>query len=68
MKALVFTRSRVRAIRVMMFGFACKDTSVYMPAPIYYAHLLAKKLTDVRKSEKIAELSSRWKDPGYSKV
>lgn len=40
----------------MMFGFACKDTNVYMPAPIYYAHELAKKLTDVRKSGKISEL------------
>lgn len=40
----------------MMFGFACKDTNVYMPAPIYYAHELAKKLTDVRKNGKISEL------------
>ena len=40
----------------MMFGFACKDTNVYMPAPIYYAHELAKKLTDVRKTGRILEL------------
>ncbi|MEI6092125.1 MAG: methionine adenosyltransferase [bacterium] len=40
----------------MMFGFACRDTNVYMPAPIYYAHELAKKLTDVRKNGKISEL------------
>jgi len=40
----------------MMFGFACKDTNVYMPAPIYYAHLLARKLSEVRKNGKILEL------------
>ncbi|MEI6079012.1 MAG: methionine adenosyltransferase [bacterium] len=40
----------------MMFGFACRDTNVYMPAPIYYAHELAKKLTDVRKTGRILEL------------
>lgn len=33
----------------MMFGFACKGTKTLMPAPIYYAHKLSRRLTYVRK-------------------
>jgi len=37
----------------LMFGYACTDTSVFMPMPIYLAHNLTQRLTHVRKSGKL---------------
>ncbi len=35
----------------LMFGYACNETDVLMPAPIYYAHELVKRQAKLRKSK-----------------
>jgi S-adenosylmethionine synthetase len=34
----------------IMFGYACTDTEGLMPAPIYYAHLILRRISELRRS------------------
>src|SRR6185437_3361539 len=34
----------------IMFGYACRETEALMPAPIYYAHLLLRRISEMRRN------------------
>jgi S-adenosylmethionine synthetase len=34
----------------LMFGYACNETSSYMPSAIYWSHRIVEKLTELRKT------------------
>jgi S-adenosylmethionine synthetase len=33
----------------IMFGYACTETAALMPAPIYYAHLVLRRISELRR-------------------
>lgn len=45
----------------IMYWFATDETTDFMPAPIYYAHKLAKRLEEVRKENILDYLLPDWK-------
>ena len=34
----------------IMFGYACAETEALMPAPIYYAHLILRRISELRRA------------------
>src|SRR5215211_1552987 len=34
----------------IMFGYACRETPELMPAPLYYAHLILRRVRDLRRA------------------
>ncbi|HQU01602.1 MAG TPA: methionine adenosyltransferase, partial [Acetobacteraceae bacterium] len=34
----------------IMFGYACSETEALMPAPIYYAHLVLRRISELRRA------------------
>ncbi len=37
----------------IMFGYACTETDALMPAPIYYAHLILRRIAEMRKNNDV---------------
>ena len=42
----------------IMFGYACRETDALMPAPLYYAHLILRRISELRrvKDKRVAGL------------
>ena len=38
----------------IMFGYACSETEALMPAPIFYAHLILRRISELRRNKDIA--------------
>ena len=38
----------------IMFGYACTETPELMPAPLYYAHLILRRISEMRRAQDVA--------------
>ena len=38
----------------IMFGYACRETPELMPAPLYYAHLILRRVNEMRRNGDVA--------------
>ena len=38
----------------IMFGYACRETPLLMPAPLYYAHLILRRISELRRSRDLS--------------
>ncbi len=38
----------------IMFGYACTETPELMPAPLYYAHLILRRISEMRRASDVA--------------
>ena len=52
----------------IMFGYACDESKSYMPFAIDMAHMLSKRLTEVRKKEIIKGLRPDRKNTSNSRI
>jgi S-adenosylmethionine synthetase len=38
----------------IMFGYACRETEELMPAPLYYAHLILRRVSEMRRNKDLS--------------
>jgi S-adenosylmethionine synthetase len=38
----------------IMFGYACRETPSLMPAPLYYAHLILRRISELRRNNDLS--------------
>ncbi|MBS0562378.1 MAG: methionine adenosyltransferase [Proteobacteria bacterium] len=38
----------------IMFGYACRETPELMPAPLYYAHLILRRISELRRNNDLS--------------
>jgi S-adenosylmethionine synthetase len=38
----------------IMFGYACRETEELMPAPLYYAHLILRRVSELRRNHDLS--------------